>query len=133
MNLLLQRETATEKSTIGSLRINGEFFCWTLEDKLRDQKVFGQTAIPSGTYQVIIDFSNRFQKPMPHILNVPGFSGIRIHPGNTDKDTEGCILIGLTKSDDFIGKSQMAFQLFMPKLQSALQDNLDCWIEIKNP
>jgi hypothetical protein len=115
----LKRDTFTDKSTIGKLFIDGEFECFTLEDVVRETKVYGATAIPVGTYRVIVDFSNHFQKDLPHVLDVPGFEGVRIHCGNTDKDTEGCILLGRTRGEDFIGESKLAFAAFFPSLQSA--------------
>src|SRR5689334_1352299 len=91
MNLQLLRQQFTTDSTIGSLYIDGEFECFTLEDTVRAPgiKIAGATAIPSGTYEVTIDLSARFGRMMPHVLDVPMFKGIRIHPGNTAKDTEG--------------------------------------------
>ncbi len=96
MNLKLLRKTFTEESTIGVLSVNGTAECFTLEDKVRAVKIPGKTAIPAGIYEVTITFSDRFQKPLPLLLNVPNFAGIRIHPGNTAADTEGCILVGKT-------------------------------------
>jgi hypothetical protein len=131
MKLTLLRKEFTQKSTIGSLLIDDQFFCFTLEDVVREgDKVNGQTAIPFGIYKVIIDFSNRFKKDMPHILDVPNFEGIRIHSGNTDADTEGCILLGFTKQRDFIGNSRLAFDAFFPKLQQGVK-NGEVTIEIK--
>ena len=121
MKLELIRKEFTEMSTIGDLLIDGEFFCYTLEDAVRDKKINGVTAIPYGTYEVIINFSDRFQKPMPLLLNVPNFEGIRIHSGNTAEHTEGCLLLGFTKTKDFIGNSKLAFNQFMPKLQAGLK------------
>lgn len=122
MKLRVERRFLTPKSTIGSLYIDDVFECYTLEDVVRKpgEKIKGLTAIPYGTYDVTIDHSNRFGKDMPHILNVPGFEGIRIHSGNTDADTEGCILLGVTRSMDSIGKSRQALAAFVPKLQSGL-------------
>lgn len=114
MQIEVIRTEFTEKSTIGRLFINGNYFCYTLEDKVRDgDKVYGKTAIPDGVYDVRLSFSNRFNVSMPEILNVRGFSGVRIHSGNTDADTLGCILLGYTKSRDFIGNSRSAFKDFM--------------------
>jgi len=115
------RKEFTTESTIGDLLIDGKFYSFTLEDMYRDKKIKGVTAIPYGTYEVIINFSNRFQKPMPLLLNVPGFDGIRIHNGNKAEHTEGCILVGFTKSKNFIGNSKSAFIQFMPKLQAGLK------------
>ncbi len=121
MKLDLIRKEFTVISTIGDLLIDGKFYCYTLEDMYRDKKIKKVTAIPYGTYEVIINFSNRFQKPMPLLLNVPNFEGIRIHNGSTADHTEGCILLGFTKSKDFIGNSKSAFNSFMPKLQAGLK------------
>lgn len=117
MELKLIRREFTDKNTIGELHVNGQFECYTLEDCVRAEKIAGRTAIPAGTYDVVIDFSQRFQRLLPHLLNVPGFEGVRIHPGNTDKDTEGCILVGQTKGQDFVGNSKLAFEALFAKLQ----------------
>lgn len=82
---------------IGELTIDGVHQCFTLEDKVREKKIFGKTAIPPGRYEVTVSFSNHFQKKLPLLMNVPNFEGVRIHSGNTAKDTEGCILVGMTK------------------------------------
>ena len=121
MKLELLRKEFTEMSTIGDLLIDGEFFCYTLEDAVRDGKIYGKTAIPYGEYDVEITFSPRFQKYLPLIKDVPNYSGVRIHTGNTAQDTEGCILLGFTKSKDFIGNSRSAFNQFMPKLRTGLK------------
>jgi hypothetical protein len=110
MEIKIKRELFNSNSTIGSMLINGEFFGYTLEDKdrglkdtmtlleIKTRKVFGQTAIPYGRYEVILNYSNRFKKIMPLLLNVKGFEGVRIHGGNTDKNTLGCPLLGLKKN-----------------------------------
>jgi len=121
MNLTLIRKTFTDKSTIGELLIDGKFFCHTLEDIVREVKIPGQTAIPYGSYEVIINYSNHFKKMMPLLMNVPGFEGVRIHIGNMNKDTRGCLLLGYTKGADFIGQSSKAFTDFIPLLQSGLK------------
>lgn len=132
MDLIVSRKEFTESSTIGDLFIDGSFFCYTLEDMVREPgvKVPGETAIPEGRYKVIIDQSTRFRRAMPHILDVTNFEGVRIHNGNTAKDTEGCILLGYTKSKDFVGKSVLAFNDFFNKLHYALSKE-DAWITIR--
>jgi len=117
MKLLLKRIHRTNNSTIGELFIDGKFECYTLEDIERDVKVKSETAIDKGTYRVILSMSNRFKKVMPLLLNVPKFEGIRIHSGNTNHDTEGCILVGTSRSKDFIGNSRKAFDSLMKKLK----------------
>lgn len=118
MQLKLHRKIFTDDSTIGELFIDDVFFCYTLEDKVRPVKIKNITAIPNGTYDVIINFSNRFQKYMPLLLNVPNYEGIRIHSGNKSADTEGCILVGGTKTTDFIGNSRVTFSKLMTKLKA---------------
>lgn len=120
MELILARMWRTEISTIGELYIdnNPERFSYTLEDRLRDgPKIYGKTAIPSGRYDVVINFSNRFQKYMPLLINVPGFEGIRIHSGNQSSQTDGCILVGFTKGENFIGESKKAYNILFAMMK----------------
>ena len=121
MELTLKRTDFTEKSTIGELSIDGVFECFTLEDKVRETKIKNITAIPAGRYEVVITFSNRFQTPLPLLLNVPNFEGVRIHPGNTAENTEGCILVGQQKQVDFIGASRAAFAPLFDRIKAASQ------------
>lgn len=99
MELKLIRHVFNDYYTEGYLFLDGKYFCYTLEDKVRHDgvKVYGQTAIPSGEYEVRLEVSPRFQKKLPHILNVPGFDGILIHGGNTANDSLGCVLVAQNK------------------------------------
>lgn len=135
MELLLQRQTLTSQSTIGSLAIDGIWSCYTLEDcvRLTGPKITGATAIPAGRYRVVIDFSQRFQRRMLHVLDVPDFDGIRIHAGNTQQDTRGCILVGQTKALDAIHGSFTALTILQHQVETALASGDDCWITITNP
>lgn len=119
MKLSLIRKSRSEDFTLGELSIDGQFFCYTVEDKVRPfgEKVFGKTAIPAGTYKVIINMSNHFKKEMPLLLNVPGFEGVRIHSGNTADDSEGCIIIGMVKTENGVGMSRVAFTKLMDKIK----------------
>ena len=121
MELKLVREILTDESTIGSLYVNGQFECYTLEDRVRPVKVKGLTAIFPGHYEVVVTFSARFKKILPLLLNVPQFDGVRIHPGNTAKDTEGCILVGTGRQANRITGSQMAFAKLFDSLSTAAQ------------
>ena len=107
--------------TIGKMYVDGVYECYTLEDVVRKgAKVYGQTAIPTGTYNLIINHSNRFNRDLPLLENVPNFTGVRIHAGNTSAHTEGCILVGTTWSGkDFIGNSRVAFNKLFEKLKKA--------------
>lgn len=130
MKLDLQREPTLGNCTIGRLTVNGTFECYTLEDVVREEKIHGETAIPPGTYEVRITFSNRFQRDLPLLVGVPNFEGIRIHPGNTAADTEGCILVGRTRTDDSIGASRVAFNALFEKMKDAWQRHEGIWLEI---
>jgi len=127
MLIKVKRYDFKDTYTVGRLYIDDVYFCYTLEDKVREGvKVDGQTAIPNGTYSVIIDVSTRFGKTLPHILNVPNFEGVRIHTGNTSKDTEGCILLGHTYAGtDFIGNSKLAFDIFFNKLKESKKTTIE--------
>ena len=95
MKLILPRTIYTEYSTGGVLLLNDKFFSYTLEDRVRPlgEKVYGETAIPAGEYKLIVNWSERFGRMMPLLLDVPDFTGIRMHGGNRPKDTLGCILV----------------------------------------
>jgi len=113
----LQRITQVEDATIGFLTTQGRFVCWTLEDRLqRGPKVPGQTAIPAGTYPLRVTWSPRFKKPLPLVLSVPNFDGIRIHAGNTAADTDGCILVGLQWRGAKVLDSRKALALVLAQL-----------------
>ena len=132
MKILLERDIRMPHFTLGKMYIDGQFSFYTCEDLIREipgvdvaeWKVSDSTAIPKGTYRIIITFSNRFQKPLPLLLDVPGFTGIRIHAGNTAEDTSGCILIGTARSKGGVVNSQLAMSVFMPALGEALKSNV---------
>ena len=123
----------TDISAIGVLTINGLKECFTLEDTdrgltqkmpldaIKAVKVHGETAIPTGRYEVILNFSNKYKRFMPLLLNVPGFEGIRIHSGNKAQDSEGCILLGSSQGENWIGQSRDAVAAFMEKLEAAIK------------
>lgn len=129
MELKLFRDLRNENYSLGKLSINGQFFCYTVEDAVRDlnndgdlkdageAKVYGKTAIPAGRYKVIVNMSNRFGKLMPLLLNVDGFEGIRIHSGNTELDSLGCIIVGTVRTPNGVGLSRQCFTKLMEKLK----------------
>lgn len=137
MQIRLNRILKTNECTIGELYVNNEHVCDTLEDRVRQlpeecpntpkgsdckckEKVYGQTAIPAGTYELKLTYSNRFKKILPEILNVPHFLGIRMHAGNTTADSDGCVLVGTwdDKNGNKLINSRIAFDLLMHLLQS---------------
>lgn len=135
----LERKFFLSEKTVGMLHTsNASFF--TMEDKVREVpgrpvvewKVPKMTAIPTGTYPLIIDMSQRFGKLMPHIMDVEGFTGVRIHTGNTEKDTEGCILVGMgfNESTLAITDSRTAFSRFMAELEDLYDANIPVQIEV---
>lgn len=131
MEIKINRIAKKSTYTIGKLYIDGKYFCDTLEDadrgltdnmtkeEVKKIKVYGQTAIPTGTYTVVVDYSTRFKKQMPHILNVKGFDGIRIHAGNTDKDSLGCVLVGKNKVVGKVIESQLTYKKLYSELITA--------------
>ena len=133
MKLQLTRVQLDNDVTIGELLVDGAFECWTLEDTVRGEdepKVYGETAIPFGTYKVDITDSPRFKRRLPLLLNVAGFGGVRIHPGNDAGDTEGCILVGLDREAKRIGHSKLAFDVLFAKLEAARAIGAEITLEI---
>lgn len=135
MKLLLKRIAKMEKYTIGKLYIDGKYFSDTLEDTDRNLtntmskdeiakvKVYGKTAIPTGTYVVDMNtvspkFGKRswaqpYKGKVPRLQDVPGYEGVLIHPGNTADDTSGCILVGRNKVKGQVVESQNTFHSLM--------------------
>ena len=145
MLLEVNRKEFYEDRTIGGLYINGHWGYFVLEDVDRQRvahdgstliwasylKIPKETAIPRGKYKLTISWSNRFRRLMPHILDVPDFTGIRIHIGNYPGDTEGCPIIGKerdVKTNNLL-RSKEAFDEFFAQLESWLIKE-DVWIEI---
>lgn len=137
MKLVLNRIFLNDKATIGELYVDDAYLCDTLEDKVRPAgtKVYSETAIPDGTYEVILSYSPRFKQILPEILNVPNFTGIRIHKGNSSIDSSGCILVGTWDGlkEDWISNSKKAFDRLMPLLQQATDIKDKITITINNP
>lgn len=146
MQLHVIRTTFTDQSSVGELHINGKFYCFTLEDVDRDlraempladiraHKLFAQTAVPTGSYEVILNWSDRFKKQLPLLLRVPGWEGVRIHSGNFPHQTEGCILLGKTKLDNMVGVSNKTFEAFMVEIRKAARkEKIHIEIESRRP
>jgi hypothetical protein len=138
MKIRVERQIFDDESTLGQLLIDGVEECFVLEDKVREVpnepveswKIPHLTAIPYGVYKLIINHSQRFNRDLPLLLNVPGFSGVRIHPGNTSVDTEGCLVVGRRRGEDFVGESRAAFGLLYPKIVAAINAGDEVTVEI---
>ena len=146
---------STKDYTIGELYVQEEDkltqtykVCDTLEDAFRllpkscpntpkgsscecKEKVYGKTCIPNGTYTVVLSYSNRFKRILPELLNVPHFLGIRIHSGNSSKDTEGCIILGTKSKGDWVTASRVAFNKVYKLLQDAVTRKEEITITIR--
>src|SRR5665647_388353 len=121
MKLFLKRIAFNADYTIGHLSVDGGYVCDTLEDPVRIQKIHGTTAIPTGTYKIIMSMSKRFGKVMPLLLDVPNFEGVRIHSGNTAADTEGCILVGKNTEKGKVLNSRMWAKLLYMDIEKHIK------------
>ena len=136
MKIQVKRIAKRSSYTVGKMYLDGKYFCDTLEDTDRNLsqdtrldaikriKIYGRTAIPTGTYKVVINKSPKFGRMLPRLMDVPGFEGVLIHRGNTDKDTAGCILVGENK---IVGKviNSTAYEIQLVKLLTDCQNKGD--------
>lgn len=140
MKMLLTRDVKTPTFTLGGLQIGQHNFV-TCEDTIREipgvpveqWKIPGKTAISFGTYRVIIDYSQRFKKDLPLLIDVPGFDGVRIHSLNNAEQSEGCIGVGLTRDEKigWIYQSRAAMEMLQSMIAHEIDMNNDVWITIK--
>lgn len=151
MELVLNRILKTNDYTIGEFSVDGKYLCDTIEDAVRPlpescpntpkgiackckEKVYGKTAVPAGTYKVKLGYSNRFRRILPQVLDVPHFLGILIHTGNSNKDTEGCIIVGTWdgKTENWVSNSRKNFNKLFDMLKQADKNVEDITITINN-
>ena len=137
MKLKLVRKWRKEAYTIGDLYVDGKWFCNVIEDKDRglddsmtvreilNKKVKGETAIPTGHYNIEITYSPKYKRMMPLLIGVKGFSGIRIHSGNTSKDTEGCLLVGKNTKVGMVTESRNTYQRLFAMMQGQKNITID--------
>ena len=145
MNIEVIRKYLGKDYTVGDLYINGEWFCNTIEDTVRalpstcpytsknipcrcPGKVANKTAIPEGIYKIIVDYSTRFDRFLPSILNVPHFIGIRIHNGVNQNNSSGCIIVGINSIKGQVTNSTF----YMNKLTNLLKESKNSTIKISN-
>jgi len=141
MNITLKREIFNPTNTISSLYIGDTFFCNVLEDvdrglyftqpleEIEKLKVYGKTAIPKGVYEIVITYSNKFQQYLPLLLNVPGYAGIRIHSGNTELDTLGCLLPGVSTGTKVINSRSTFTKLFKILKEASKKERIFIFVE----
>lgn len=141
MKLVNRRLFLGNSYTIGKLSIDGKYFCDTIEDKVRDinkngifdngeHKVYAETAIPYGLYKVVVSYSPKFKRMLPEILDVNNFTGIRIHRGNTAKDSAGCLIVGFNRKKGMVLDSTICEEKLVKILTKAQSKNEDITIEI---
>lgn len=140
MEMLLARNVEQKSRTLGRLYLNAFFECFTVEDVVRRDdpstpanegaKVDGETAIPAGTYPVVLQDSPKFGPDTLTLLNVPGFDYIRMHSGNTEKDTEGCLVVGSTRTETGVGDSRAALKALKAKVVPQLKAGERCSIRV---
>lgn len=140
MEITLQRLWLGDKATIGLLSVDGAPECFTLEDAVRERhrvpvkewKIDGETAIPRGRYRVAMTRSPKFKRELPELFGVPGFTHVRIHMGNRDKDTTGCILVGCgCDRSGILYRSMAALGALMGRMEAAMQRGEAVWITIQ--
>lgn len=139
MKIKVKRTNCGLKSTLSDVYVDNEWFCFGLEDQDRElesggEKVKAHTCIPRGEYELVITFSNRFKRELPLLKDVPQFEGIRIHPGNTHDDTEGCILVGSswfdTNSGPALNNSRATFDKLFELLEAAYDSGEPITVEV---
>ena len=137
MEFVLYRDVFEKDYTLGRLSVDGRPLGYTCEDTDRkledglDQKIPGRTAIPRGRYRIRLSMSKRFGRIMPEIMNVPAFTGIRIHGGNTHRDTEGCPLLGRDRTADGVRNCAQVNAELVRLLAEAEDRKEYCWIEVR--
>ena len=143
MEVTVRRLKFTPKCTMGEQSINGAVICKSLEDldrglssdmlldELGHKKVWGGTAIPTGRYKLEKLFWAAHNKFYPHLLNVPGYDGVLMHGGITDRDTEGCILYGTAFSaDDYMVGQPQARELLITPILAAIDKGEEVWLTV---
>ena len=136
MRLLLERHTFHRSWTIGTLYVDWQPYCFTLEDADRLaaglEKVYAATAIPAGDYVVDITWSEQFERALPIVKGVEDFTGVRFHTGNTAADTEGCILVGRKAAMGRVIDSRLAFAPLFLKMQVANREKVEILLTIQS-
>lgn len=153
MKILVDRKWPKQTYTVGRIYIDDVYFCNSLEDRdrglkqtdslefIKSRKVFAETAIPKGVYKVAMNITSPkysavawywklCQGKMPRLLNVPGFEGILIHPGNSALDSAGCLLVGRNTKVGQLTESKATFEKLYKKMKAAYDKGEEITIEI---
>jgi hypothetical protein len=141
VKLRVIREPSQGRATLGSLYVDDVWFSWTLEDEIREQpgvpveqwKVRGETAIPAGTYQVMLEWSPKFKRMLPELKGVPGYTETKFHAGNKHQDTDGCPLIGFARANATIQQSRAAEGELVRLVDEALRRGEQVTATFENP
>jgi len=126
-----------ENFTLGKLYLDNVYFCETCEDEDRhletgsQEKVYGRTAIPRGRYRIVTSYSHKFNKVLPEVLDVPEFSGIRIHGGNRAEDSLGCILVGRVRTSTGVAQCADSVRRIIEAIDDAAELGIDSYLEIE--
>jgi hypothetical protein len=147
METIIKRTILSDKTSIGQFYIDGAYFCFTLEDKTRapnEPKVYGETAIPYGRYEIIFrkegkmypDYAKRFAdidnaRGMLWIRNIPGFEFVYLHVGNYGADTLGCPLVGMQYGVNEVTESTKAYKKIYPIIADALSRGEKVFITVE--
>ena len=142
MELFIDRKWKKDAYTIGDFYVDGVWFCNSLEDRdrgicqgdtlsrIKYMKVFGETAIPTGRYRVVMTKSPKFGRVLPEVLDVPGFTGIRIHNGSYPKDTEGCPLVGRNTAKGMLTDSRVTTERLCNLINQAIGSGQEVWLTV---
>lgn len=143
MKILVDRRWKKENYTIGIIYVNGNRFSNSLEptdrglissmslDEIKKRKIYGKTAVPTGTYKVIMSYSNKFKKYLPEVLDIKGFAGVRFHSGNTEKDTLACCLPGQNTQKGMVTNSRYYTDTLCSMIDAALKKKEEVTVEYR--
>jgi len=131
MEWKLIRKDCDDRNSLGEIYVGDRLIGYSIEDAEREKKIPRVTAIPRGRYLVIRTPSQRFQRETLQLMDVPGFAGIRIHAGNTEEDTEGCIIPGLRRGTDAVYDSRRCVAELDKWYDAATEKKEDVWITVE--
>ncbi len=136
MEITLKRIYFRDTYTIGAIQVDGKYLMDSLEPRAidwhKEKKVAGVTAIPEGRYRIGLAYSKTFKRMMPYLKNVPEFTGVMIHTGNTAKNTRGCILVGKNTTVGALSESRIHFNRLYPQIEDAIKSGQEVWLTVRS-